>query len=218
MAPFVIGIGGGTGSGKSTLARQLAASEGWRTASPALDGHAAGRTLIIEHDAYYRDLSHLSLDARSRINFDDPDALETSLLAEHLAALRAGQSIDGPVYDFSTHTRLRETRRLDPADLVVVEGILVLADDRLRALFDLKVFVDADADVRILRRLTRDVRERGRTVESVGEQYFRTVRPMHVTHVEPSKRWADLVVSGEGDPRVALEMLLDAVARARRTS
>ncbi len=197
VATIVIGIGGGSGSGKSTIARRTV------TAVPAR------RIALVEHDAYYRDLSRLPLDARGQRNFDHPDAYDTALLVEHLTGLRAGRSVEAPVYDFTTHTRWPQTRRIDPTDVVIVEGILTLADARLRALFDVKVYVETDADVRILRRLARDISERGRRLESVREQYLHTVRPMHLAHVEPSKQWADLVVPGEGDIDAAVGLLVD---------
>lgn len=223
MSTFILGIGGGTGSGKSTIARRIATmARGveWQrfgsipardVTAPESSGHLV---TVIEHDAYYRDLSHLPAEARRRFNFDHPDALETSLLAEHLEALRAGAGVDAPVYDFASHTRRPQTRRLTPAGLVIVEGILVLADERLRALFDVKVFVDADADVRIRRRLSRDLQERGRSLESVREQYARTVRPMHLAYVEPSRQWADVIVPGDGDVQVAVGLVAEALRLA----
>ena len=196
---FVIGIAGGTGSGKTTIAQRIAG---------AVPGdHVA----LLEHDSYYRDLSHLSDDERGRVNFDHPDALETSLLVEQLAALKAGQAIGVPVYDFSTHTRKVARKRLEPKPLLVLEGILVLADARLRELLDLKIYVDTDADLRLLRRLERDIQERGRTFESVREQYNATVRPMHLMFVEPSKRWADVIVPEGGENRAAIELLVGKV-------
>ncbi|MDE3154658.1 MAG: uridine kinase [Acidobacteriota bacterium] len=202
MKSLLIGIGGGSGSGKTTIARALVS---------AVPGRAI---TLIQHDAYYRDLSHLPRDARGVLNFDHPDAYDTALLIEHLSALRNGRTAEAPVYDFTTHTRLARTRRLEPTEAVVVEGILTLADARLRALFDVKVFVEADPDVRLLRRLARDMAERGRTVESVREQYLATVRPMHLAHVEPSRQWADLVVSGEGDLQAVVGRLVDRLQEA----
>lgn len=195
----MLGIAGGTGSGKTTIASRVA------------EAVPASRVTVIEHDAYYRDLSHLPLAARHEVNFDHPDALDTDLLIEQLSALRSGVSIEIPAYDFATHTRRGSARRVNPTPLVVVEGILVLADARLRALFDLRVYVDTDADLRLLRRLQRDIQERGRSFESVREQYYASVRPMHLQFVEPSKRWADVIVPEGGDNRAAIELLVGKV-------
>ena len=199
MQPFIIGVAGGTGSGKTTIARRIAA------------GVPAADVSVIEHDAYYRDLSHLSAEERDLVNFDHPDALETQLLIEHLTSLRAGAAIELPVYDFATHTRKPISQRLAPRPLVVVEGILVFADPKLRALFDLKLYVDTDADIRILRRMERDIEERGRSFASVCEQYHSTVRPMHLLFVEPSKRWADVIVPEGGENRAAIELVVGKV-------
>jgi len=199
VTSFVIGIAGGTGSGKTTIAQRIA------------DAVPAEQVLVLEHDAYYRDLSHLDGGARALVNFDHPDALETSLLVEHLTSLRVGASVGVPVYDFGTHTRQSARRHVGPRPLILVEGILVLADERLRALFDLKLYVDTDADIRILRRLERDIEERGRSFESVREQYYSTVRPMHLMFVEPSKRWADVIVPEGGENRAAVELLVGKV-------
>ena len=195
----MLGIAGGTGSGKTTIATRIA------EAVPAAD------VTVIEHDAYYRDLSHLELDERHAVNFDHPDALDTELLIQQLGALRAGRDIQIPAYDFATHTRRISARMVRPTPLVVVEGILVLADPRLRALFDLKIYVDTDADMRLLRRLQRDIEERGRSFDSVRDQYYASVRPMHLQFVEPSKRWADVIVPEGGDNRAAIELLVGKV-------
>ena len=199
--PLCIGIAGGTGSGKSTVARKLAG------ALPA------GRCAVIDHDAYYRDQGHLPATARAEINYDHPASLESSLLAEHLLALRGGQGVDVPIYDFVTHTRRIETRRVEPAALVIVEGILVFVEAAVRTLLDIKIFVDTDADIRLMRRIRRDLEQRGRSFASVRDQYYATVRPMHLEFVEPSKRWADLIVPEGGDNRVALDVLLGGLAR-----
>lgn len=180
--PLFIGVAGGSGSGKTTVAEALI---------EAIEGVA-----LVEHDWYYRHMPHLSYEQRSRVNYDHPDSLETDLLVEHLEALRAGRPVDRPVYDFTEHLRAERTIPLAPAPVVVVEGILVLADDALRSLLDLKVFIDTDPDLRLARRLERDIRERGRSVESVLAQYLATVRPMHNEFVEPSKRHADLIIPG----------------------
>jgi uridine kinase len=200
--PLFIGIAGGTGSGKTTVARKLAA------AIPA------GRCVVIEHDAYYRDQSHLAPMARDELNFDHPHALDSALLAEHLAALRGGDTVDVPIYDFVTHTRRPETRRIEPAPVIVVEGILVFVDAQLRDQFDIKIFVDTDPDIRLMRRVRRDLEQRGRTFASVRDQYYATVRPMHLEYVEPSKRWADLIIPEGGDNRIAIDVLLGKLGRA----
>ncbi len=194
--PLVVGIAGGTGSGKTTVAHKLAA------AMPT------GRCLTIEHDAYYRDQSHLSPEDRAKTNYDHPDSLETTLLVEQLRELRAGRAVDVPIYDFATHTRKRESRHVAPARVIIVEGILVYTDAALRSLLDIKIFVDTDADIRLIRRIRRDLEQRGRTFQSVRDQYYATVRPMHIEHVEPSKRWADLIVPEGGDNHVALDVIL----------
>src|SRR5678815_4482419 len=180
--PLVVGIAGGTGSGKTTVAHRLAG------AMPP------GRCAMIEHDAYYRDQGHLAPDERAAINYDHPSALESALLAEHLRELRAGRAVEVPIYDFATHTRRRDTRTVAPARVILVEGILVFAEPALREQMDIKIFVDTDADIRLMRRIRRDLEERGRTFQSVRDQYHATVRPMHLEYVEPSKRWADLII------------------------
>lgn len=204
MTPFVIGIAGGTGSGKTTIAQHLAG------------GVASDDVTLIEHDAYYRDLSHLSAAERAVVNFDHPDALETSLLIEHLKELRRGRGVSVPVYDFATHTRRSMLRTVTPKPVVVVEGILVLADPALRELLDLKIYVDTDADIRVLRRVARDIERRGRNFESVCEQYYASVRPMHLTFVEPSKRWADVILPEGGGNDAAVGLLLGKVQSVLR--
>jgi uridine kinase len=194
--PVVMGVAGGSGSGKSTVVRQVA------RALPT------GTTSVLHHDAYYRDLKHLSFAERVQVNFDHPDALETELMVAHVAGLLEGVSAEVPTYDFATHTRAPKVVHVAPTPLVVLDGILVLADTRLRELMDIKVFVDTEADVRLMRRLRRDVEERGRTAASVLDQYEATVRPMHLEFVEPSKRYADLVVPEGGYNRVAVDLLV----------
>ena len=194
--PFVVGIAGGTGSGKTTVAHKLA------TAMPT------GRCVTLEHDAYYRDQGHLSFDERVSINYDHPASLESTLLVHHLRELRAGRAVDVPIYDFASHTRRAETRRVEPSRVIVVEGILVFTEPALREQMDIKIFVDTDADIRLMRRIRRDLEQRVRTFQSVRDQYYATVRPMHVEYVEPSKRWADLIIPEGGDNRVALDVLL----------
>jgi uridine kinase len=161
----------------------------------------------IPHDAYYRDLSHLPPRERDQVNFDHPDSLETELLVEHLKELRAGRTVEIPEYDFTTHTRTQRTRRVEPAPVILVEGILVFVEPELRQLFDVKLYVDTDADVRFIRRLRRDIEKRGRSVESVCEQYLSTVRPMHMEFVEPSKRYANVIIPEGGFNEVAIEMV-----------
>jgi uridine kinase len=190
-APLIIGIAGGSGSGKTTVAAAVV---------EALDVSAMA---VIEHDAYYRDHPELSLEERAALNFDHPDAFETELLVHHLEQLRAGTAIDKPHYDFARHRRLADTVVVEPKKVIVVEGILVLVEPKLRDLFDLKIYVDTDADLRFIRRMHRDVKDRGRSVESVVEQYLATVRPMHLRFVEDSKRYADLILpEGYSEPGV----------------
>jgi uridine kinase len=194
--PLLIGIAGGTGSGKSTVARKIA------------EGLPAESVAVIDHDSYYRDRSDLSFEARSRLNFDHPEALDNELLVEHLQALREGRPVDVPIYDFKVHTRLPERRRVVPTRIVIVEGILVFVEERVRRLLDVKIFVDTDADIRVFRRIRRDLEQRGRNFQQVREQYYGTVRPMHLQFVEPSKRWADLIVPEGGDNHIAIDLIL----------
>jgi uridine kinase len=177
----VIAIAGGTGSGKTTFAKKIV---------DQLPNHVS----LLTHDAYYRDNRHLSYEDRCQLNYDHPDAFDTDLFIEHVRSLKEGQSVERPVYNFSTHLRESYTVRVDPLDIVLVEGILVLENPGLRELFDLKIFVDTDADVRILRRITRDINERGRTLSSVISQYLDTVKPMHEAFVEPTKRYAHVII------------------------
>jgi len=186
--PLFIGIAGGSGSGKTTVAHSVV---------ERLDGQVA----LVQHDAYYRNMSEMSFEERAKVNYDHPDSLETELLVSHLVTLRSGGAIERPVYDFSQHLRSEETVRVAPNPVVVVEGILVLAQPALRSELDLKIFVDTDPDVRLARRLQRDIEERGRTVGSVIDQFFSTVRPMHLEFVEPSKRYADLIIPEGYNPR-----------------
>lgn len=193
---IILGVAGGSGSGKTTVVRRI------------VEGLGDDRVTVVHHDAYYRDASHLSPAERAAINYDHPDALETSLLVGHLAELRAGRDVEVPVYDFASHTRLPATRTAAARHVIILDGLLILWDRRLREAMDIKVFVDTDADVRLLRRLQRDMGERGRTLESVLEQYVRTVRPAHLEFVEPSKRWADVIVPEGGHNTVAVDMLV----------
>jgi len=194
--PVVIGVAGGTGSGKTTVAHVI------------LERVGAHRITLLPQDAYYKDLSHLPPAQRAQMNFDHPDALEMDLMVEHLRMLREWKPIEMPVYDFTTHTRRPETKHVEPNPVILVEGILVLADPRLRELMDVKLFVDTDADVRFIRRLKRDIEERGRTMESVIHQYLTTVRPMHLEFVEPTKRYADVIIPEGGFNQVAMDMVV----------
>jgi uridine kinase len=195
LKPVVIGVAGGTGSGKTTVAREILKRAG------------TARISLIQHDAYYKDLGDLSPAQRVMENFDHPDALDNELLITHLAQLKAGQSIEKPVYDFTTHTRTGQTQRVEPSRVILLEGILIFADATLRELMDVKIYVDTDADIRFIRRLKRDIAERGRTMESVIHQYLATVRPMHEEFVEPSKRYADVIIPEGGFNEVAIEMI-----------
>ncbi|MBL9015318.1 MAG: uridine kinase [Myxococcales bacterium] len=198
--PLVVGIAGGSGSGKTTVAHKLA-------------GSMPGRASVIEHDAYYRDQAHLTPEQRAATNYDHPQSLESDLLAAHLRELREGRGVNVPIYDFATHTRKTETRRVEPARVIIVEGILVFTEPLLREQMDIKIFVDTDSDIRLIRRIRRDLEQRGRSFQSVRDQYYATVRPMHIEHVEPSKRWADLIVPEGGDNKVALDVLLGQLGR-----
>jgi len=197
--PVVLGVAGGSGSGKSTVVREVC-----RILGPDLAS-------VIHHDAYYRDLSHLPFEDRVAVNFDHPDSLETELMVAHVDALLQGRAVEVPTYDFATHTRAPDVEPVAPTPLLILDGILVLADARLRSVMDLKVFVDTDADLRLLRRIRRDVVKRGRTADSVIAQYEETVRPMHLEHVEPSKRHADLVVPEGGYNRVAVDLVANKI-------
>lgn len=192
----VLGIAGGTGSGKTTLADLI------------LESMGRDQIAYLPHDAYYRDRKELPLEERAKVNYDHPDSLETELLVEHLHQLIAGSSIEMPVYDFTNHSRKSITRRVDPKPVILVEGILIFAEKELRKLFDMKIYVDTDADIRFIRRLKRDIEERGRTVQSVIDQYLKTVRPMHLEFVENSKRYADIIVPEGGLNAVALDMVI----------
>lgn len=198
---LIIGIAGGTGSGKSTVAKALEKELG------------SGSVAIISQDSYYADRSHLPFEERARQNYDHPDAFENSLLLEHLSQLRQGRPINVPVYDFSQHLRTKEVCHLTPKPVIVVEGILIFAEPELREAFDIKIFVDTDADTRVLRRIIRDINERGRSLESVCNQYLTTVKPMHEAFVEPSKRYADIIIPEGGHNRVALSLLISRVER-----
>jgi uridine kinase len=196
MKAMILGVAGGTGSGKTTVAREI------------LDAVGPDRIAFLAQDNYYRDVEWESPDQLLAYNFDHPDALDTALFVEHLRALKGGRAIDLPVYDFVSHRRTAASRRIEARPVVLVEGILLFADPEIRGLCDFKVFVDTDADVRLVRRIRRDLTERGRAVGDVLRQYMGTVRPMHLEFVEPSKRWADVIVPEGGENRVALEMVV----------
>jgi uridine kinase len=206
MKPLIIGIAGGTGSGKSTVARNVA---------KAL---SASSVAFIDMDAYYRNFSHVPLEERRLINWDHPDAFDWDLLLAQLSALVAGEAIDKPVYDFVSHTRSAKTVRVPATEVVVIDGILLFVDGRVRDLCDVKVFVDADADIRLIRRIRRDVAKRGRTLDDVIDQYLTTVQPMHLQFVEPSKRYADVIVPRGGHNPVAIEMIVAKIGRRLSSS
>ena len=194
--PLVIGIAGGSGSGKTTVAQEI------------LQRVGPDRIAYIQHDSYYKDLTGLPPAQRAEVNFDHPNSLETELLISHIEQLRAGQPIEVPIYDFSNHSRTDKSFTVNPRGVIVVEGILIFTDLALRSLFDVKIFVDTDADIRLIRRLQRDITERGRTAESVIKQYQATVRPMHLEFVEPSKRYADVIIPEGGFNAAALDMVV----------
>ena len=196
MGSFVIGVAGGSGSGKTTVVRRI------------VDSLGPEHVTLLDHDRYYRDRNDLRLEERAALNYDHPDALETDLMVQHVRALKAGKAVDVPQYDFTRHARLSETETFQPRRALIVEGILVFTDPALRALMDIKVFVDTDSDTRFIRRLQRDVAQRGRTMESVIDQYQGTVKPMHLEFVEPSKRYADVIIPLGGHNTVAVDLLL----------
>jgi uridine kinase len=206
VKPLVIGIAGGSGSGKSTVARNVAAALGESSVA------------FIDMDAYYLDHAHLSLEERRKVNWDHPNAFDWDLLVEQLGQLAGGAAIDKPVYDFVVHARSADTVRIPPADVVVIDGILLFTDARVRELCDVKVFVDADADVRLIRRIRRDMAKRGRPLGEILEQYLSTVQPMHLEFVEPSKRYADVIVPRGGHNPVAIQMIVAKIAQRVRAS
>jgi uridine kinase len=196
IAPIIVGIAGGTGSGKTTVARKI------------VDSLPSGRAALVQHDWYYLDRSHLPPEARTLVNFDEPGALDNAQLAADLRALKAGTAIECPSYDFETHTRLRARRRVEPHGVVVVEGILLFAVPDLREAFDLRLFVDTDDDIRLLRRIRRDIEDRGRDIASIERQYCDSVRPMHELYVAPSRRHAHLIIPEGGENAPALEVIV----------
>ena len=197
--PVVIGIAGGSGSGKTTVLQRIIREFG------------ADPIAVLDHDAYYEDLSHLSPEERAQFNIDHPDALETDLMREHLDRLIAGEAVEKPVYDFTTHTRRDETETVEPRPVIIIEGILVLAESLLEEQMDIKIYVDAADDIRLMRRIRRDIQERGRSIEGILRQYERTVRPMHLEFVEPSKRQADIIIPRGGHNRVAIQMVMSRI-------
>lgn len=199
MRVLIIGIAGGSGSGKTTVAQRIAA------------GLAPARVACVDMDAYYRHRPDLSLDARRRLNWDHPDALDFDLFAAHLDALSRREAVDKPIYDYATHLRRADVERVGPADVVIVDGILLFTDAAVRERLDVKVFVDADADERLIRRLTRDVAERGRPLDEIVDQYLTTVKPMHLQFVEPTKRYADVIIPRGGENTVAINLLVSLV-------
>jgi uridine kinase len=201
MRPLIIGIAGGSGSGKSTVAAKVAESLG------------SARVAFIDMDAYYRDHAGLTHDQLRHLNWDHPDAFDLDLLAEHLTRLGRGEAVEKPVYDFTAHRRSTKTVRIEPADVVVIDGILLLVDERIRGRCDVKVFVDTDADTRLIRRIRRDLVARGRPLEEILDQYQTTVQPMHLLFVEPSKRHADLIIPRGGENAVAIDLLLASINR-----
>jgi len=194
--PLVIGIAGGSGSGKTTVAQEI------------LQRVGPDRIAFLQHDSYYKDLSGLPPTQRAEVNFDHPNSLETALLIQHIAALRDGKAVEVPIYDFSAHSRTDRTFTVQPRGVILVEGILIFTEAALREMFDVKIFVDTDSDIRFIRRLERDLAERGRTTESVIKQYRSTVRPMHMEFVEPSKRYADVIIPEGGFNTAALDMVV----------
>lgn len=196
LSPIVVGVAGGSGSGKTTVVHRILDQVGW------------DRIAYLPHDAYYKDAAHLPWNQRVHLNYDHPNSLDNDLLIAHLQMLLRGEPVDAPIYDFATHTRKAETRRVLPSPVILVEGILVFVDPRLREMMDIKIYVDTPADERFIRRLLRDIGERGRSVEAVVEQYQSTVRPMHLKFVEPSKQYADVIIPEGGHNDVAMEMVI----------
>lgn len=197
--PILIGITGGTGSGKSTVAKAI------------FESLPENNITIIEQDSYYREQSIIPMDERMKTNYDHPLAFDTELLLIHLNDLLLNKSINKPIYNFSIHNREKATVKVDPKDIIVLEGIMILEDERLRELMDIKIFVDTDSDVRIIRRISRDISERGRTLESVIDQYLNTVRPAHLQFIEPSKRYADIIIPEGGNNKVAIDIMVSKV-------
>jgi len=196
MNALVIGMAGGTGSGKTTVTKAILAH---------LDEE---RVAVLQHDSYYKDISTYEGLTPDRINFDHPDSLETELLVQHIKDLKVGRSIEQPLYNFATHQRMKETKKVEPREIIIVDGILLLVDKSLRDLFDIKIFLDTDGDERLIRRIKRDILERGRSVDSIMNQYMNTVKPMHLEFVEPSKHWADVIIPRGAENTVAIDMVV----------
>jgi uridine kinase len=204
MHPLLIGIAGGTGSGKTSVTNKIV---------ELLDG---GCVLVIQHDSYYKDLSTFGGLTPAEINYDHPDSLETELLIRHIRTLKEGRPVDQPIYNFTTHRRLESTQRLKPKEIIIVEGILIFVEKILRDLMDIKIFIDTDADERLLRRLKRDIAERRRSIDSVMKQYITTVKPMHLEFVEPSKHWADIIIPCGAENNVAIDMVVTKITTLLR--
>lgn len=196
LPPIIIGIAGGTGSGKTTVATKI------------VEKLPVGKAVMVQHDWYYRDNTHLTMEERKKLNYDEPGALENELLVEHLRALRAGRTVECPQYDFATHTRSTSSRRVTPHRIIVVEGILLFAVPAIRDLFDLRFFVDTDDDIRLMRRIKRDILHRGREIKTIQAQYYESVRPMHRMHVAPSKQHAHLIIPEGGENRQAVDVIV----------
>lgn len=196
MNALVIGMAGGTGSGKTTVTKAILSQ---------LDEN---HVVVLQHDSYYKDISTYGGMTPDKINFDHPDSLETDLLVEHIKLLKTGKSIEQPLYNFATHQRMQETRRVEPKEIIIVDGILLLVEKSLRDLFDIKIFLDTDGDERLIRRIRRDILERGRSVDSIMSQYMNTVKPMHLEFVEPSKHWADVIIPRGAENTVAIDMVV----------
>ncbi len=204
--PIVIGISGGTGSGKSTIAKKV------------LQAINESDIAMVQQDSYYKDQSNITFEERVKTNYDHPFAFDNQLLANHIESLIERKAIDKPIYDFEQHTRKKETEKVEPKDIIIVEGILILGDERIRNLLDIKIFVDTDPDLRLIRRILRDIRDRGRTLDSVIYQYMDTVRPAHLQFVEPSKKYADIIIPEGGFNEVAVDMLITKINSALKDS
>jgi uridine kinase len=199
MKPLIIGIAGGSGSGKTTVTNKI------------IENLDEDKITVIQHDSYYRDISYYDGADPSTINFDHPASLETSLLIEHIRKFKQGETIEQPIYNFTTHSRMKETRTISPREFLIIEGILIYAEKKLRDLMEIKIYVDTDDDERLIRRLRRDIIERGRSLDSVINQYVATVKPMHLEFVEPSKRWADIIIPKGGENNVAIDMVVSKI-------
>ena len=198
---ILVGVAGGSGSGKTTVANNL------------VKAFKAEDAALVEQDAYYRELINMTMEEKAKVNFDHPDSIEFELLRKHLESLKNGESIERPIYDFTTHSRKEGTVKINPSKIIIVEGILIFAVPEIRELFDMKIFVDTDADEMILRRIERDMNERGRSLESVRDQYLATVKPMYLEFCEPSKRYADVIIPRGGENRIAIDMLVSNLKR-----